>query len=95
MNIEEIKKEYEYLLQFTMPTECDSEEQCNEYYKMLGRRECLKEILDKHNNQFDYKSAFNDLVQEVIKEDCHDEFTNTRLLLKIQYLEQKYNLGGE
>ena len=57
------------------------------------------EILDRHNNQLDYKSAWNELKSdnsELIEygnravKDC--KLYKNR---KMQLLEQKYKLGGE
>lgn len=49
--IEEIKKEYEELKTWCCPEEFSDEEEVNGYYKMIGRRECLKEILDKYQDK--------------------------------------------
>jgi hypothetical protein len=61
----------------------------------------LYKILDKYNNQPDYKSAFEEL-KKIIDEDklprlCNLMSDNSRqnIEYEIKKLEQKYNLGGE
>ena len=81
MNIEEIKKE---IIEF--------------YKKYLGSNSNYSDglkrgldkvlsILDKYDNQPDYKSAFEQIKREYSVYDI--------LKLRIEQIEQKYNLGGE
>ena len=66
----------------------------NTNYTHFSDEDCLKnilEILDKYNNQSNYKSAWNRLKERNLLL----RTPNMRLLThEMEELEQKYNLGG-
>lgn len=54
-------------------------------------------ILDKYNNQPDFKSAWNELKETIYKDSSDTVWLNetTTVIDEMEILEQKYKLGGE
>ena len=88
--IEEIKKEIDEMFIYDIRRIKGTKK----YIELIDKGYVLG-IIDKHDNQPDYKSAFQDLRRYYSNQPFDIKVDSGRVLQDIKELEQKYNLGGE